>query len=292
MFDISFQKKLRAAFGEMSLEINCNIAEGDLVTLYGKSGSGKTSTLRILAGLLSPEKGRIYADGHIWLDTDKKINLRPQKRKMGFVFQDYALFPNMTVRENLMFALEKNGDKNTVHELIDIIELGGLQNRKPETLSGGQQQRAALARALVQRPKLLMLDEPLSALDHEMRVKLQEYILQVHREYGLTTILISHDVSEVMKMSDKVIVLENGKIIEQGSVADIFSKKTDGNKITLRGEVFGIENRVGNRFASVLIGNDLVEVILNETKINEIKIGDVILLDFENSNPMVRKIGS
>ena len=290
MFEIFFQKKLQSASGEMLLEVDCNIVEGDLITLYGKSGAGKTSTLRILAGLLAPEKGHIIADGHIWLDTNKKINLRPQKRKIGFVFQDYALFPNMTVRENLLFALEKNGDKNIIHELIDIVELKELQDRKPDTLSGGQKQRVALARALVQRPKLLMLDEPLSALDQEMRVKLQVYILKVHREFGLTTILISHDISEVMRMSDKVIVLENGKIIKQGNVTDVFSQKKKGGTITLNGEVFGIKKADIDFLISLLIGSDLIEISLDEEKANELKVGDMISFSFDSSNPNIQKI--
>ena len=195
MIEVSIQKKLKAPFGEMNLDIQTNIEQGQFVTLYGKSGAGKTSTLRILAGLLEPDNGKISIHGNILLDTSNKINLAPQKRKIGFVFQDYALFPNMTIFENLSFALQKNQSKKILDELIEMMEIGNLRSEKPQHLSGGQQQRVALARALVQKPELLLLDEPLAALDNEMRNKLQQYIIQVHREFKLTTILISHDVS-------------------------------------------------------------------------------------------------
>ena len=207
---LAFQKKLISATGEMLLSVETTIKEGSLVTLYGKSGAGKTTILRILGGLTQPDSGKISIHDSVWLDTSKKINLKPQKRKVGFVFQDYALFPNMTVKENLEFALIKGEDNSIINHLIEMVELGELQHRYPLTLSGGQQQRVALVRALVQKPKILMLDEPLSALEEEIRYKLQQYILTVHKEFGLTTILISHDISEVLRMSDTVIELENG----------------------------------------------------------------------------------
>ena len=173
MIEIFLQKKLNASSGDMLLEVKTNIEQGQFVTLYGKSGAGKTSTLRMLAGLLKPDSGKISIHGNLLLDTSNQINLSPQKRKIGFVFQDYALFPNMTIIENLSFALNKNQDKKILDELIEIMEIGDLRNQKPHRLSGGQQQRVAVARALVQKPALLLLDEPLSALDEEMRNKIQ-----------------------------------------------------------------------------------------------------------------------
>lgn len=290
MIEISIKKKLKSASGEMLLEINCNIEKGNLITLYGKSGAGKTSTLRILAGLLAPDEGYISANNKIWLNTKKNINLRPQKRKVGFVFQDYALFPNMTVKENLLFALEKGQDKNIVQELIEIVELGELQNRKPETLSGGQRQRVALARALVQQPELLMLDEPLSALDHEMRIKLQGHILKVHQEYGLTTILISHDISEIIKMSDKIIVLENGKIIRQGNPAEIFSHHEVGGKFQFNGEVVSMKKQDFIFIITILIGKELVKIIADENEAHNLNIGDKVLVASKSFNPIIKKI--
>ncbi|HYH56709.1 MAG TPA: ATP-binding cassette domain-containing protein, partial [Anseongella sp.] len=141
MIELNVHKKLRSASGEMSLEVNLEIERESFLTLYGKSGAGKTSLLRMLAGLLSPDRGRITVNGGCWLDTGKGINLPPQKRRTGFVFQEPSLFPNMSVKENLAFALGKRQDRKIIGELIEITELGELQDRRPATLSGGQKQR-------------------------------------------------------------------------------------------------------------------------------------------------------
>ena len=201
MIEIDIRKLLKSSAGEMLLDVKVELEEGKLTTIYGVSGAGKSTLLMLLAGLLKPEEGHITVGSKLWSDTSKKIFLAPQKRNIGLVFQEYALFPNMTVRENLLFGVGKSKSTAIVDQLVEIIDLGQLQNRKPNTLSGGQKQRVALARALVRKPNMLLLDEPLSALDHEMRVKLQSYILEVHREFNLTTLLISHDVSEIIRLS-------------------------------------------------------------------------------------------
>lgn len=216
MIQFQFEKQLDAASGKMLLEIDLAFDSGQLLALYGKSGAGKTSILRMLAGFMLPDRGRITFNDRLWLDTEKKFFLKPQKRRVGFVFQDYALFPNMTVEQNLRFALQRHQTGNVINELVELVELEGLRHKKPEKLSGGQQQRVALARALVQRPQLLLLDEPLSALDAELRIKLQKYIRRLHEAFGLTTILVSHNVDEVRAMADWVYCLEAGKVIESG----------------------------------------------------------------------------
>ena len=292
MIDFFIQKKLSAASGDMLLKVEGHIESGNLVTLYGKSGAGKTSILRIFGGLFAPDEGRITANGKTWLDTRGGIDLPPQKRKVGFVFQDYALFPNMTIKDNLMFALEKGQDKKTVQELIDIMELGGLQNRKPNTLSGGQKQRVALARALVQKPVLLMLDEPLSALDHEMRIKLQSHILKVHQEYNLTTLLVSHDISEILKMSDQVLVLEHGQIVQQGTPSEIFANKEVSGKFQFTGEVVAIEKQDFIYILTIIIGKEIVKVISDEKEVVDLRIGDKVLVASKAFNPIIKKIKS
>jgi molybdate transport system ATP-binding protein len=290
MIELSIHKKLWSPIGEMPLHVNVAIEKGCFVTLYGKSGAGKTSTLRIIAGLLEADKGRIVVNGETWLDTDQGIVLTPQKRKAGFLFQDYALFPNMTVKENLEFALGKSEDGRIIAELIEIMELGELKGRKPETLSGGQKQRVALARSLVQRPEVLLLDEPLSALDMEMRLKLQPYILQVHRDYGLTTILISHDTSEILKMSDLMMVIDEGQIIKQGTPAEVFTHKEVSGKFQFVGEVISMERQDFIFIVSVLIGNELVKVIANESDVESLEPGDKVLVASKAFNPIIKKI--
>ncbi len=225
MLKLHLKKRLHARSGEMLLDVHIELERGLFACLYGKSGVGKTSVLRMLAGLMQPDAGYIEVGGEVWLDTRKGKVLRPQKRRLGFVFQDYALFPHMSVRENLHFALKSGQDKNTIEELMDIVGLSELRDQKPGRLSGGQKQRLALARALVQRPPLLLLDEPLSALDYEMRLKLQQYILQLHREYDLTTILVSHDLLEVFRMAERVFLMNDGKITTSGHPQKVLSKQ-------------------------------------------------------------------
>ncbi|GGX11966.1 ABC transporter ATP-binding protein [Aquimarina muelleri] len=290
MIQIALQKKLSAATGEMLLDINMQIEQGKLVTLYGSSGAGKTSILRMIAGLLQADTGTITVHQKTWLNTSTGICLKPQQRKIGFVFQDYALFPNMTVKENLLFALEKNQDKQIVKELIEIIELEDLQNRKPNNLSGGQKQRVALARALVRKPEILMLDEPLSALDKKMRIKLQDYILKVHKKFNITTLLISHDISEVIKMSDTVFMIENGKIIQQGNPIEVFTTKKVSGKFQFTGEVIDIKKEDVIYIVTVLIGTNFVKIIAEENEIQTITIGDPVLVASKAFNPLLQKI--
>jgi molybdate transport system ATP-binding protein len=290
MIILSIRKELWSSSGDMTLSVKLSLIPGSFTTLYGQSGVGKTSLLRIIAGLLSPEKGRITVDGTTWLDTSRGINLPPQKRKIGFLFQDYALFPNMTVRENLLFALKKKQDKKTVADLIEIIELGGLQNRMPDTISGGQKQRVALARALVQKPQILLLDEPLSALDYAMRQKLQQYVLQVHREYRLTTLMVSHDIAEILKMSDHMLVMDHGKIVRQGSPAEIFTHKEVSGKFQFSGEIIAMQKQDFIFIISILIGNELVKVVADEAEANSLHIGDKVLVASKAFNPIIRRI--
>ncbi|MDH5248767.1 MAG: ATP-binding cassette domain-containing protein [Cyclobacteriaceae bacterium] len=221
MINISIAKKLSGATGELNLHFHATILTGELITIYGPSGAGKTSILRMLAGLLEPDSGHIQVDDAVWFDKDKSINLKPQRRNIGMVFQEYSLFPNMTVRENLEFALNKGQSKSIVDELLELTELWQLQNKKPATLSGGQMQRIALARALIRKPKLLLLDEPLSALDTEMQSKLQDYILELHQQFDLTTIVVTHDLIEVIKMSKRVLIIEEGRIAKDGMPLDV-----------------------------------------------------------------------
>lgn len=290
MIELFLQKTLKSASGDMLLDVRFHVEKEKLVTLYGKSGAGKTTILKIIAGLLAPDKGFLKVNDQIWLDTENGIILSPQKRNIGFVFQEYALFPNMTVKENLLFALTKGQSKSVVEDLMEIIDLGDLQFRKPETLSGGQKQRVALARAMVRKPEILMLDEPLSALDHQMREKLQHYVLQVHREFKLNTILISHDVSEIIKMSDYLLEIEHGKVIHQGLPTDVFTHHKVGGKFQFTGEIIAITKQDFIFIITVLIGRDIVKVISEENESKNLKIGDKVLIASKAFNPIIHKI--
>ncbi len=290
MIYINIKKNLFTAQGSLKLDIDLSIHSGTITTIYGASGAGKTTILRILAGLLNPEYGKIVVDNTIWFDTDNKINVTPQNRNVGIVFQDYALFPNMTVKENLEYALNKNQSNTIIKELIEIMELTELQNRYPVTLSGGQQQRIALARALVRKPKILLLDEPLSALDKEMRSKIQDYILQIHKNYQLTILLVSHDISEIYKLSENMIILENGKITRQGSPATLFTNQYLSGKFQMIGEVLNIEQEDIIYIVSVLIHNNIVKVVAFAADIINLHKGDRIVVSSKAFNPVLFKV--
>lgn len=290
MIKIILKKQLNAANGPLHINVDMEIEKGQLVTIYGESGAGKTSILRMLAGLMEADDGFIEVNDALWLNVDKRVCLKPQQRRIGFVFQDYALFPNMTVKENLSFALEKGQDKKIIAELIEFMELGDLQHRHPDKLSGGQKQRVALARALVRKPEILMLDEPLSALDAKMRSKLQDYILKVHRKYHLTTLLISHEVGEVIKMADKIFILEDGKISKQGKPIDVFSSKQISGKFQFSGEIVQIEKEEIIYIVTVLIGANFVKIVAEENEISTMNVGDKVIVASKAFNPILRKI--
>jgi molybdate transport system ATP-binding protein len=217
---IHVQKKLSTVSGDMHLSADLSIEEGELVALYGASGAGKTSVLRMIAGLLPAEGGVIKIGDEVWYDHQKRVSMRVQKRRIGIVFQDYALFPNMTARENISYGME-TPDQKEVDEMITLMELNNLEDRKPSMLSAGQRQRVALARAVMRRPKILLLDEPFAALDTSMRMRMHDFLLQVHRRFNLTTILVSHDAFEVARLADRVFLLENGLIAKMGKPKDV-----------------------------------------------------------------------
>lgn len=290
MIHISISKKLWSQDGTMVLNIDLDIPKGSLYSIFGQSGAGKTSLLRMIAGLMRPDRGVISVDGKIWFDSVKKINLKPQQRKVGLLFQDYALFPNMTVEENIKFALKSDESIELVKAMMDKMELSEFSQRKTEVLSGGQKQRVALARSLIHRPDVLLLDEPLSALDNRMRNKLQELIEQVHTSMNLTTLMISHDVPEIIRLSDTIVHLEEGRIIRSGSPIEVFTGHQVRGKFKLIGEVIDIFQEDFVFIVTVLIGKNLIRVIVDETRAQELSHGDEVLIASEAFNPLILKI--
>ncbi|GJM29858.1 MAG: GTPase [Cyclobacteriaceae bacterium] len=290
MIDIQISKSLDGPNGPMKLSINRQIESEQIVTIYGDSGAGKTSLLRVMAGLMTPDEGSIRVDNKVWLNTASSINLKPGSRSIGMVSQDFALFPNMTVRKNLEYALPKNQHGNAIDDLIRITELERLENRKPASLSGGQQQRVALARALVTRPRILLLDEPLSALDQSMRVKLQNHILDLQREFKLTIFLVSHEVGEIFKLSNQVMHLKNGLIKQYCTPLELFSHRHLSGKFQFTGEVAAIMAEDIVYILTVLIDNHLVKVIVDKTTAGRLQVGDKVLVASKAFNPIVKKI--
>lgn len=281
---------LQTSDDELPLDVSFTIKKGQFLAVYGNSGAGKTTLLRILAGLTQADKSVITIEDEIWDDSQKKIHFPVQKRSIGFVFQDYALFPNLTVRENLEFALQKGDNANIISELIELMELQSLQNSKPQNLSGGQKQRVALARAIVRRPKILLLDEPLSALDDEMRFKLQDYILKIHQKYQLTTLMITHSIPEIFKLSDSVIHLDKGKILKEGTPGSVFLEDKISSKFKLTGEIISIHKSDIIYVIQVSSGNSIIRVVATEDEIQNFKVGQKVLVASKAFNPIIQAI--
>ncbi|MBV5326594.1 MAG: ABC transporter ATP-binding protein [Chlorobium sp.] len=289
MIRINVEKTLSGADGPFTLSVDLEMVSQSILTLYGKSGSGKTTILRMLAGLTKPDSGRIEVNGEIWFDSNNGVCLPPQKRKVGLVFQDYSLFPTMTVQDNLLFAQEKK-EPCKVDEMLELTGLTALMKRYPKTLSGGQQQRVALARAILRKPAILLLDEPLSALDQQTRSRLQDEILTIHQRFELSTLLVSHDKQEVFKLSDSVAIIKNGHITKMGTPYDIFLDRLTSNKFSFISTILSIRKVDCIYLAVIGTGNELVEVVLSESDVATMKPGDEVLVASKAFNPIVMKL--
>jgi molybdate transport system ATP-binding protein len=281
MIQLKLTKALLGTEGAMQLEAAFEINEGEFIALSGKSGSGKTTLLRILAGLEDAD-GEITVSGKSWLNGTKK--LPPQKREIGFVFQDYALFNNMTIEQNLLYVAN---DKELAAHLLELSELDALKDRYPQSLSGGQQQRVSICRALMKRPKILLLDEPLSALDPKMRAKLQNELLTLHKEFNTTTIMVSHDPSEIYKLASRVIELENGKVIRDGAPKEILLKTQGSQKFSFEGELLEIKKVDVIYIAIVAIGQQLVEIVVSKEEQKQLKVGTKVTISTKAFQPTI-----
>ncbi len=278
---IKIDIKKRFANSNNYLKVSINLKAKEFISITGESGSGKTSLLRVIAGL-EEAKGSIEVDGKKWLSED--LFLPPQKREIGFVFQDYALFDNMSVEKNLLYV--KN-DKELANELLDITELKKLKDRLPHQLSGGQKQRVALCRAFMRKPKLLMMDEPLSALDPMMRKKLREMILSLHKRFETTTLFVSHEPSEIYALSDKVIRIKEGRVVKFGTPKEVLLKTKGSQKLSFEGEILEIIKVDVVYIAIVSIDRQISEVVLSPKECEGLKPGDKIILSTKAFAPII-----
>ncbi|MDP6680774.1 MAG: ABC transporter ATP-binding protein [Pelagibacteraceae bacterium] len=245
---VKFEKVDKSYDGEVLVvkDLNIDIPKGEFLTMLGPSGSGKTTTLMMLAGFETPTNGEIYLDG------DAISSIPPYKRGIGMVFQNYALFPHMTVNENLAFPLEvrklnKSEIKEKVEKALSMVELQDFGNRMPLQLSGGQQQRVALARALVFEPRLVLMDEPLGALDKKLREQMQYEIKHIHGNIGITVVYVTHDQSEALTMSNRIAVFNDGKI-QQISTPDVLYEKPENAFVA---QFIGENNQLKGKVKSI-----------------------------------------
>ena len=197
----------------------------ELAILFGYSGSGKSLTLQCIAGLMQPDEGFIRSNGDLFFDNALEINVPPQKRSFGYVFQDRVLFPHMTVKGNIAYGLKglRSSEINDkVDEMMNLFHLRGLEDKVPSEISGGQKQRVALARALIRRPKALLLDEPFSALDSTIRLEMRRLLKDIRNDFDIPVVLVTHDVIEAYTMADRIIIYSEGRAIKTGSPSEIF----------------------------------------------------------------------
>lgn len=210
----------------IAAELRQQAREFSITVLFGPSGCGKTTVLRSLAGLERPETGVIRFNGETWLDGEAKIFRSPQQRDVGFLFQEYALFPHLTVSQNVAYGLSRiarHERDRIVGAMLERFQLKGLEDRFPQRVSGGQQQRIALARVLVRRPRLLLLDEPLSALDATLRDQLRSELRRLLSGFGIPVVLVTHDRTEAMALGDQIVVMDQGRVCQSGTVHEVFS---------------------------------------------------------------------
>ncbi|MCR4283145.1 MAG: molybdenum ABC transporter ATP-binding protein, partial [Bauldia sp.] len=218
----------------IAIEVGFSVAPGTMLALVGPSGSGKTTTLRAIAGFHRPDAGYVANDGEVWLDTASGIDVPARRRRVGFVFQSYALFPHLTVRQNVVEAMRDRpvaARPEAAGSLLARVHLAGLEDRKPDELSGGQQQRVAIARALARRPHVLLLDEPFSAVDRKTRRRLQAEMAELRGLLSMPVVLVTHDIDDVARLADTVVLLADGKVSASGPVADVFARLDLGHLI-------------------------------------------------------------
>lgn len=301
---MSLKCKIFKDFGSFKLNIDIE-SHGGTLALLGPSGSGKSMTLKGIAGVIKPDSGYIELNGRVLFDSEKKVNLPPQKRNIGYLFQDYCLFPNMNVRQNILcgirkFKLDKGVQEVKLNEMISLLQLDGLELRKPHQLSGGQKQRVALARILIGEPEMLLLDEPFSALDEYLKTRLEMSTKEIIAKYELPTILVTHNRDEAYMLSKETIIIDNGAVIEGGKTQELFRNphflmssvitgcknnfECHATKDKIIVDSLGIELKVNN------VENDIKYIGIRAHSFDEkerensfpIKVLDVIEQPFEN----------
>ena len=221
---MSLRVNIEKRLGDFRLQTDLAAGDG-VLGLLGASGCGKSMTLQCIAGIVKPDRGCIEVDGRVLFDSERHIDLSPQKRRTGLLFQNYALFPNMTVEQNIRCGLrrDRSAGRETVERIMDRFNLSPLRRHYPHQLSGGQQQRAALARVLVSAPDILLLDEPFSALDSHLRFRVEQETRDILREFGKTVVLVSHDRDEVFRLSDRIAVMDRGRVDVCGEKGAVFA---------------------------------------------------------------------
>lgn len=233
------------------LDVNWEM-DNEFVVLFGYSGAGKSMTLQMISGLMAPDEGLVSLGGNILYDSNRKINEPPQRRSFGYVFQELALFPHMTVKKNIAYGLKglnKQDTEQRVTDMLRVFKIEELQGKLPSEISGGQKQRVALARALIRKPAALLLDEPFSALDNPIRVEMRLLLKNIRKEFRIPIVLVTHDLFEAYTMADRLIVYSDGKVVQTGPPAEVFENPSGPEVETLVSsrELFNLKTAVSSR---------------------------------------------
>ncbi|OHB41700.1 MAG: hypothetical protein A2069_01020 [Planctomycetes bacterium GWB2_41_19] len=287
MLNISLQKTWK----EFGLDVAFEIPRGKVTALFGPSGAGKSSILRIISGLETADSGIILHGKEVWFDDTQKIHLPPQQRSIGFVFQDFALFPHLTVERNVAYGIKGKKGLNELKDLISLVGLSGYEHYYPAQLSGGQKQRVALIRALARKPDLLLLDEPLSALDWETRRQLQEDLKKIIKQFHVTTLYVTHDVTEVYKLADYVVVLESGRVVKKGTPEEVFLGKKLSTRIQIVGKVVSIESDSIMAAVTVMHDDQYFKTLIDTEEVDRLnlKVGDDVVIGAKSSDVILFK---
>ncbi len=287
MLNISLQKTWK----EFGLDVAFEIPRGKVTALFGPSGAGKSSILRIISGLETADSGIILHGKEVWFDDTQKIHLPPQQRSIGFVFQDFALFPHLTVERNVAYGIKGKKGLNELKDLISLVGLSDYEHYYPAQLSGGQKQRVALIRALARKPDLLLLDEPLSALDWETRRQLQEDLKKIIKHLHVTTLYVTHDVTEVYKLADYVVVLESGRVVKKGTPEEVFLGKKLSTRIQIVGKVVSIESDSIMAAVTVMHDDQYFKTLIDTEEVDRLnlKVGDDVVIGAKSSDVILFK---
>ena len=289
LLDVS--KTYNAKDGKVLDGVSLDVARGELMSLLGPSGCGKSTLLRMVAGFIHPEQGRIEIAGRDVTDVPT------HRRNVGIVHQSHALWPHMTVAENVAFGLEMRKVKRAkrqalVADMLSVVGLTGFERRLPPELSGGQQQRVALARALVIEPQVLLLDEPLSSLDANLRVYLREEIRRIQRDVGVTTIFVTHDREEAMAVSDRIVLLQNGRIAQQGSAISLYRAPDSHFIMSFTGTVVNFDGTVDRSGDEPVVTTPIGRFALGAAANVTNRLGDGVLVAMRPDDVGIRLAGS
>ena len=290
---IRLRKRLRCADGPMDLALELEVGEHERVALFGPSGSGKSSVLRMVAGLMRPDEGFVRICGETWFDSTAGIDLPPHRRRPGLVFQDHALFPHRTAYGNILDGVPAGADRpSRAKELLERFELSGVADHRPNRLSGGQSQRVALARTLASSPRTLLLDEPLSALDAALRGRMLEEIARHLEEVRRPTLLVSHDMGEVWRLAHRVLRLERGSVVAEGAPDKVFGGGSSTPRLRIPGIVLALEPSEGLVVVTADAGGSIVRAIVSSDEAARLAPGDTIVLAAKAFETMILPLGT